>query len=109
MQISKQSTYYIVVTLLLFTCAKCKDTNSMINGCMIQMCSYDDPIIRFVQFPFRIRNQEEFLPSYCGYPGFDLFCDGADRLSIELPNSGVFFVHAIDYAKQELLLSDPNN
>ena len=109
MQISKQFIYYIVVTLLLFTCAKCKDTSTIINCCMIQMCSYDDPITRFVQFPFRIRNQEEFLPSYCGYPGFDLFCDGADRLSIELPNSGVFFVRAIDYAKQELLLSDPNN
>ena len=98
MQISKQSIYYIVVTLLLFTCAKCKDTSTTINGCMIQMCSYDDPITPFVRFPFWIRNQEEFLPSYCGYPGFDLFCDRADRLSIELSNSRLFFVRAIDYA-----------
>ncbi|KAJ8442107.1 hypothetical protein Cgig2_007945 [Carnegiea gigantea] len=81
----------------------------MINGCMIHMCSYNDPITRLVQFPFWIRNQEEPLPNYCGYPGFDLFCDGANRLSIHLPNSGVFFVQAIDYVKQELLLNDPNN
>ncbi|KAJ8442111.1 hypothetical protein Cgig2_007949 [Carnegiea gigantea] len=84
-----------------------KDTSlMMINGCMIQMYRYNTGL---VQFPFRIRNQEEPLPNYCGYPGFDLFCDGANRLSIDLPNSGVFLIQTIDYVKQELLLNDPNN
>ncbi|CAO2838656.1 unnamed protein product [Amaranthus hypochondriacus] len=49
------------------------------------------------------------MPSFCGYPGFDLLCNNHDKLLINLPKLGVFSVEEINYIKQELWLNDPNN
>ncbi|KAK9665255.1 hypothetical protein RND81_14G100400 [Saponaria officinalis] len=115
MQISKlKSIIFLLIPsfLLLLTGVTCTNTNAdttttRIVSCPTQVCTYDDPISRYVRFPFQIQN--ESLPQVCGYPGFDLFCDGSYQLSINLPNLGVFYVHAIDYINQEIWLKDPNN
>ncbi|XP_074284094.1 putative RING-H2 finger protein ATL21A [Silene latifolia] len=78
-----------------------------VDNCLTQVCSYDEPLTRYVRFPFRIRNDS--LPKSCGYPGFDLFCGGSNKLLVDLPNSEVFSVQAIDYVRQELWINDPNN
>ncbi|KMT16055.1 hypothetical protein BVRB_3g052260 [Beta vulgaris subsp. vulgaris] len=75
--------------------------------CLTQVCNYGEPVGRYVQFPFLIRN--ESLSKSCGYPGFDLLCNEEDQLVINLPNSGIFFIEDIDYVKQELWLNDPDN
>lgn len=59
-----------------------------------------------IRFPFRLDNIQ---PKQCGYPGFDLICDGLNQTAVELPNSGQFSVQAIDYASQDIWLNDPNN
>ncbi|XP_074293691.1 putative RING-H2 finger protein ATL21A [Silene latifolia] len=110
---------HLILSLLAFV--KCLDTYTNTNtntntntyrdtdtvDCPVQVCSYDDPISRYVQFPFQLRN--ESLPMFCGYSGFDLLCDSSYKLLIDLPNSGVFAVQAIDYVNQEIWLNDPNN
>ncbi|KAL2921906.1 putative RING-H2 finger protein ATL21A [Bienertia sinuspersici] len=79
----------------------------MSDYCSIQICKFDEPVSRYVQFPFLIKN--ESIPSFCGYPGFDLFCNGDDKLLIDLDKLGAFSVEEIDYIKQELWLNDPEH
>lgn len=80
----------------------------MSDECSVQMCNNNEPISRYVQFPFLISNRS--LPRFCGYPGFDLLCNEDDKLLINLPNLGASFtVEDIDYVKQELWLNDPDN
>ncbi|KAI3471211.1 hypothetical protein Pfo_027874 [Paulownia fortunei] len=71
--------------------------------CSNSFCRRTEPIIRF---PFRLQNLQ---PNSCGYPGFDLFCDAFNQTLINLPNAGRFTVQAIDYAKQNIWLNDPDN
>lgn len=102
MLISKPTIIFLFILLLTYT-----NTASSDHCFTTQVCSPSDPTTRYVRFPFLLRNDS--LSKSCGYPGFDLFCNGADKLSVYLPNSGVFSVQAIDYVKQELWLNDPNN
>lgn len=62
-------------------------------------CGVNEPPIRF---PFRLYDQ----PSYCGFFGFELQCNGNNRTEIELPaNSGMkFLVKEISYKSQEIHL-----
>ncbi|KAG2299197.1 hypothetical protein Bca4012_010762 [Brassica carinata] len=76
--------------------------------CTNAVCRRGDPIIRF---PFRLKSHQ---PQSCGYnKGFDLTCgdsNGVNRTTITLPFSGGdFTVEMIDYAAQEILLTDPDN
>lgn len=71
--------------------------------CFSSACRRNEPVIRF---PFRLDNIQ---PKQCGYPGFDLICDGLNQTGVELPYSGQFSVQAIDYASQDIWLNDPNN
>ncbi|XP_073127464.1 RING-H2 finger protein ATL22-like [Henckelia pumila] len=59
-----------------------------------------------VRFPFRLVNRH---PAGCGYPGFDLHCDGKNRTILNLPRSGEFRVNYIDYSAQALLINDPDS
>ncbi|KZV53195.1 hypothetical protein F511_27561 [Dorcoceras hygrometricum] len=59
-----------------------------------------------VRFPFRLADRQ---PAGCGYPGFDLYCDGKNRTILYLPRSGGFRVDYIDYRAQALLINDPNS
>ncbi|KAL3819944.1 hypothetical protein ACJIZ3_005849 [Penstemon smallii] len=78
-------------------------TISALDFCSNSFCSRKEPAIRF---PFRLKNLQ---PAPCGYPGFNLFCNTFNQTLIDLPNSGKFSVQAIDYARQNILLNDPEN
>ncbi|KAI6697812.1 hypothetical protein NL676_017931 [Syzygium grande] len=71
-------------------------TEASADTCAAAFCRRDEPMIRF---PFRIGTRQ---PESCGYPGFDLSCDGMNQTILELPNSGQFTLRSIDYAEQEL-------
>lgn len=57
-----------------------------------------------VRFPFRLRSHQ---PSRCGYPGFNLRCDSRNQTILNLPRSGDFVVHHIDYRASALYIGDP--
>lgn len=92
---------------LFFIFFTCIFLNSLIQQslaaqlCSTSTCSPSEPIIRF---PFRLQNLQ---PTFCVFPGFDLFCDAFNRTLVQLPNSGRFTVNAIDYAAQNIWLNDP--
>ncbi|XP_074318038.1 putative RING-H2 finger protein ATL21A [Silene latifolia] len=64
--------------------------------------SYDHPTIRF---PFRAIDRQS---KDCGYPGFNVHCDGQSTTLLELPNSIILEVSRIDYSRQEIRLTDPD-
>jgi hypothetical protein len=68
--------------------------------CQISMCGYKSIPIRF---PFQQEDQN------CGYPGFNLSCNGQSITVLKLPSSGEFFVRSIDYMMQQIQLYDPDN
>lgn len=68
--------------------------------CQISMCGPKSIPIRF---PFQQQGQN------CGYPGFNLSCNGQSKTVITLPYSGEFFVRTIDYMMQQIQLYDPDN
>lgn len=69
--------------------------------CPISMCGSKDIPIRF---PFQRQDQN------CGYPGFNLSCNGDQTKTVlKLPYSGEFFVRSIDYMMQQIQLYDPDN
>ncbi|XP_075488929.1 RING-H2 finger protein ATL22-like [Primulina tabacum] len=74
------------------------------DPCQPETC--DAAIGLLVRFPFRLVNRQ---PPGCGYPGFDLYCDGKNRTILNLPRSGEFRVDYIDYNAQALLINDPNS
>ncbi|AES59881.2 putative glycerophosphodiester phosphodiesterase, protein kinase RLK-Pelle-LRK10L-2 family [Medicago truncatula] len=59
-----------------------------------------------IKFPFQIKNHNP-NPSFCGYPGFDLFCSSNKETMIELPHKVKLKVKNIDYTNQTIELSDP--
>jgi len=85
----------IMSNLPLVSSASCSISNSRCGG----------PDIRF---PFWIQDSKQ-SGSSCGYPGFEVACDGSKQTLIELPSYGSFSVKSIDYAAQELWVNDPNN
>ncbi|CAA7015681.1 unnamed protein product [Microthlaspi erraticum] len=44
---------------------------------------------------------------FCGHAGFSLHCTNFNKTVIELPMSGTFLVHRINYLKQQISLKDP--
>ncbi|EXC36756.1 putative receptor-like protein kinase [Morus notabilis] len=69
--------------------------------CEESKCGDDGVAIRF---PFRLKHQ----PNHCGYPGFELSCDGSHTV-LELPISAKFFVRRIDYKSQRIEMYEPSN
>ncbi|KAK4759055.1 hypothetical protein SAY87_020356 [Trapa incisa] len=73
-------------------------------NCTRAVCHQHEPEIRF---PFRISTKQ---PPSCGYNyGFEVSCSSTPTQTLlNLPNSGLFTVQGIDYAKQELWINDPD-
>ncbi|KAL1218711.1 RING-H2 finger protein ATL20 [Cardamine amara subsp. amara] len=46
---------------------------------------------------------------FCGHAGFNLRCNDLNKTVIELPMSGTFLVEDINYKKQQISISDPEN
>lgn len=89
-------TFFVTLLFFFLLC-----TEASAKTCTPAFCHRDEPMIHF---PFRIGTLQ---PESCGYPGFDLSCDGVNRTVLELPNSGPFTVQGIDYAGQEMWVNDP--
>lgn len=68
--------------------------------CKESRCGSDGPSLHF---PFRLQHQ----PEYCGYPGFELFCDSKNKTILTLSNSVRLSVEEIDYMFQQIRLYDP--
>ncbi|XP_004306676.1 PREDICTED: putative RING-H2 finger protein ATL21A [Fragaria vesca subsp. vesca] len=73
-----------------------------LGECPASMCGNTGFPIRF---PFGLQG---YQPKNCSYPGFDLTCNTQGTTVISLPNSGEFFVRAIDYVTQEIKLYEPS-
>ncbi|KAF8027806.1 hypothetical protein BT93_E0665 [Corymbia citriodora subsp. variegata] len=58
-----------------------------------------------IRFPFRIKALQD---KRCGYPGFEISCDGQGRAILHLPHSGDLVVNSIDYPGQLVSLGDPD-
>ncbi|KAL1829677.1 hypothetical protein ACET3Z_008089 [Daucus carota] len=79
--------------------------------CRMTRCSHHGPEIRF---PFWIKEKQQ--PEYCGYPGFQVFCDGGKTLmhlqylaNTSLTDTLFFLsknvsIYSINYASQEVEL-----
>lgn len=72
------------------------------ENCPVSFCGNNRIPVRF---PFTLQDKQ---PENCGYPGFDLACDGS-MIVLTLPKSGKFFVRNIDYSAPEITLFDPEN
>ncbi|VVA36513.1 PREDICTED: rust resistance kinase Lr10 [Prunus dulcis] len=70
------------------------------NECSELRCG-DIPI----KFPFRLKDKQ---PDHCGYPGFDLSCNGSNNTVLELPISVKFIVTDINYKSQVIQVVDPD-
>lgn len=70
-----------------------------------QKCSssYSDSYHTCGQFGVSIR-----FP-FCGHAGFNIHCNNLNKTVLELPMSGTFLVENINYKKQQIYLSDPDN
>ncbi|GFQ08463.1 putative RING-H2 finger protein atl21a [Phtheirospermum japonicum] len=71
------------------------------GDCQPITCRKHGPII---QFPFR---HKYLHPEYCGYPGFDVYCNENKNTVLALPFSVDFIVKKINYVSQEVHLYDP--
>ncbi|XP_010671483.2 putative RING-H2 finger protein ATL21B [Beta vulgaris subsp. vulgaris] len=108
MKILKKKIFFLLIIFSYLICTQCAHQSSdMADYCVPQVCNYNEPFSRNVQFPFLINNDS--MPSFCGYPGFDLLCNEDDKLLIDLPDLGAFTVKDIDYVNQELWLNDPDD
>ena len=71
------------------------------NKCKGSRCGENGPPIRF---PFGLKGSND----RCGFPGFELSCNGTHTV-IEFPESVNFFVSKINYKSREIDVYDPNN
>ncbi|CAA0813614.1 Protein kinase superfamily protein [Striga hermonthica] len=71
------------------------------DDCKPTRCKKHGPKI---QFPFRIKERS---PEYCGYRGFEVFCDETHETMLLLPSSVQVVVKDIDYVTQQIHLYDP--
>ncbi|XP_074318037.1 putative RING-H2 finger protein ATL21A [Silene latifolia] len=74
--------------------------------CIESKCSRKNGYLP-IRFPFSVANKNQHKS--CKYPGFELYCDSFNKTLLTLPNSGNFSVEGIDYSRQEIMLSDPDN
>ncbi|CAK9140512.1 unnamed protein product [Ilex paraguariensis] len=73
------------------------------DNCPTAKCGGNDFTIRF---PFWLEREQ---PRNCGYPGFNLICNGQGMTVLNLPHSGDFFVRSINYGEQVIQIYDPSN
>ncbi|KAK9143985.1 hypothetical protein Syun_013385 [Stephania yunnanensis] len=74
-------------------------------------CGDDGPPIRFPFSLIKLQQEDHHHPnvtSNSGYPGFELSCTDQNHTLLQLPHGGKFWVTRIDYASQELIVSDPD-
>ncbi|KAI3453542.1 hypothetical protein Pfo_010205 [Paulownia fortunei] len=71
------------------------------DDCTPRRCRKDGPRI---QFPFR---HKYLHPEYCGYPGFDVYCDQKNETVLVLPFSVNVIAKKINYVSQQVHLYDP--
>jgi hypothetical protein len=95
---SKIMSIFKALFLLLFLPSTIRVT--VTEPCPISMCGSKGIPIRF---PFQRQDQN------CGYPGFNLSCNGDQITVLKLPYAGEFFVRGIDYMMQQIQLYDPDN
>ena len=69
----------VIPTLLLFVLSNV-DLGEGHNRCPQLRCREDGAAIRF---PFRLKDRQP--DQYCGYPGFDLYCNDKNDTVLELP------------------------
>jgi hypothetical protein len=76
-----------------------------IETCLDNFCHTNQPLIRF---PFHIEGKQA---KTCGYPGFKVSCNENEKIQtlLNLPYMEKLKIQKINYAKQELLVNDPNN
>nr|GMD51666.1 rust resistance kinase Lr10-like [Ipomoea batatas] len=73
------------------------------DDCKETRCRSSGPEIRF---PFKLKHEQ--AAQHCGYPGFELSCDNNGNTVMELPHEVQLQVDQIDYASQQIFLSDPD-
>ena len=100
MDISQGKVFSSLLLFLLFIV----DLGEGHNRCPQLRCREDGPAIRF---PFRLKDRQP--DQYCGYPGFDLYCNDKNDTVLELPTSVKAFVKHIDYKSQLIIVTDSDN
>ncbi|XP_076932231.1 putative RING-H2 finger protein ATL21C [Bidens hawaiensis] len=90
-----------LLRLIFFSTFLLASISATTDDCAPASCSPTEPLIRF---PFRITNHH---PSWCGYPGFNLYCSKLNKTIIQLPSSRSYIVNAIDYVSQAIYI-DPD-
>ncbi|ONI21041.1 hypothetical protein PRUPE_2G047400 [Prunus persica] len=99
-KLSISSEMTISFFILLFMVGFKVNTGACQNECSELRCG-DIPI----KFPFRLKDKQ---PDHCGYPGFDLSCNGSNNMVLELPISVKFIVTDINYKSQVIQVVDPD-
>ena len=100
MDISQGKVFSSLLLFLLFIV----DLGEGHNRCPQLRCREDGAAIRF---PFRLKDRQP--DQYCGYPGFDLYCNDKNDTVLELPTSVKAFVKHIDYKSQLIIVTDSDN
>ncbi|KAK4418520.1 putative RING-H2 finger protein ATL21C [Sesamum alatum] len=72
------------------------------NHCPTSYCSNNNSLP--IQYPFKLQGQQ---PQNCSYT--DLRCSSQGITILNLPYSGDFYVHLIDYESSRIQLYDPGN
>ncbi|OAY31407.2 hypothetical protein MANES_14G106200v8 [Manihot esculenta] len=89
---------FTITFLLLASKAICVYVDPQFLSCSVTGTCGDGQII---SFPFYIQDQQE---SFCGYPGFNLFCHNS-RPVLRLRDDS-YIIHQIDYINQTLRVSN---
>lgn len=89
---------FTIIFLLLASKTACVDVDPQFLSCSVTRTCGDGQII---SFPFFIQDQQE---SFCGYPGFNLFCLNSRPVLRLLDDN--YIIHQIDYINQTLRLSN---
>ncbi|XP_021729177.1 putative RING-H2 finger protein ATL21A [Chenopodium quinoa] len=95
----------MIFFLLSISLVALSTTTNTKQSCIKSICGRHNGYLS-IRFPFRLVNIQ---PESCGYPGFDLFCDASNTTLLHIPNSGSFSVQGIDYSRQQIKLSDPDD
>ncbi|KAK9103842.1 hypothetical protein Sjap_021096 [Stephania japonica] len=98
----RSSAYIASLFFAIFLVVTTKEEDHFDDGSAETRCGDDGPPIRF---PFSLTN---VTTSSSGYPGFELSCSDRKDTVLHLPHGGKFWVTAINYTSQELIVSDPD-
>ncbi|GLT61334.1 hypothetical protein SLA2020_340500 [Shorea laevis] len=95
---SKQMGFWFSSFLLLM--AALVESGASDGRCEVVWCGKNQ-----VSFPFRFPSQQP----HCGYPGVYVSCSQRNEILLHLPNLSNISVKNIDYRKQLIQVSDPDN